>query len=102
MSYQSLIVRELIESLGRSPEEVAGKLMKAGVHGRRGKSNSCPVANYVKSQVTDREFGISQTGWKLNGPSLFDLLEDQGSSPNPVARFIREFYDGLYPALESS
>lgn len=78
-------VRELLEGLGSTPDEVASSLRAAGVSGVRFLCRRCPVANYL------RENGVHEPKVSRN---LITWQACEQVPPRAVAEFIRRFDQG--------
>lgn len=89
------VVLEKLGALGSS-RAIAQFLKEEGVVGLRGVSWACPVANYVLRE-TEVVISISEEGWNSRGAPY---TSQRGCVPYTVARFIRCFDEGEFPAIE--
>lgn len=85
--------KEVVTKLSKLPTEsnaIAAVLVAYGIKGKRGRSQSCPIACYLGKYVT--------VGWSkcyCLGTGLGPIF-----LPDAVSDFIAGFDAGLYPALE--
>jgi hypothetical protein len=95
--------------LGKTPDEVAGKLRELGIKGARGSHYNNPLSRYI-----DRfhEFGFGSSNISSNtvvieythkfGVAYFDWFPyKKYPGLQPVGEFLRRFHEGRYPELES-
>jgi hypothetical protein len=95
MKTQQDLINDL-DALGSTPTEVAENLLRLDCKGRKYRSRSCPVANYLKLKGYSYPSVIDETD-----PTIYVDLEKYPICPTaPVATFIRAFDRGLYPDLE--
>ena len=91
------LLRDHVDELGSSPDEVAGHLIKAGCRGVPGEPDACPVAQWlarhgaVGVQVTQLSVMVSD----LYGEPLVSIYTSEA-----VRRFVEEFDAGGYPELD--
>ena len=95
-------LRHCLESLGKTPEAVAGALRSAGVSGETLCSTSCPVASWLDregfswSAVAPDDIAAYHTS--APGLHLSVRLCDLPNGP-AIAEFVRRFDNNLYPDL---
>lgn len=92
---------EQLESLGNKPEDIARSLKGRGYKGIRGKSDACPLANFIKAafKVTPN---VSGDNLIVNQREDWGQVTTEVAHPNPVHDFIMNFDKGDYPELEES
>lgn len=100
-------VREALEDLGMTADEVANRLTQMGVTGNVEQAMSCPVANYLKKKFPEAQracvfIQATVTVGEFD-PGYPD--DSQGKqywthTPRPVFEFIKEFDAGMYPQLK--
>jgi|GEM_PF-3526109 len=94
--------RQLLESLGKRPEQVAATLARAGVRGVPGDARSCAVARFLGAvvacdpdirgvAVTASELVVLRRRWWVR-PVTVEL-------PEPVREFVAAFDRGRYPEV---
>lgn len=94
-------IRRHVDSMGRSPGQVAGRLAAEGARGLPAEVSECVMARYLqavigaemsvrKVVVKERSIRVFRTGYRL--PVYLTL-------PSAVSKFIRAFDAGCYPEL---
>ena len=94
-------IHQHVQSLGDTPEAVAGHLVAHGVSGLPGRAGDCAVARYLQAvigsettvkrvMVMERTIRVRRTGWRL--PLVVRL-------PGAVTSFVRSFDAGRFPDL---
>lgn len=89
-----LALKELAKD-AEHPDAVAQRLRDVRVTGRRGDTESCPIANYLRRKTglkVEVEYMDTTNDWVTKLPV---------KNPYVVSRFIRSFDSGHYPDLES-
>ena len=84
-------VRDFLRRLGKTPEEVAKKLAKRGIKGRRRSHCSCPIANALTARFS-RQCTMSRIAAGVPGVCLTD-------APQAVRDFVGDFDKGKFPEL---
>jgi hypothetical protein len=89
-------VKEALNELGSTKEQILKTLIDGGYRGYIGNGKVCPVANYLNAKLED---DVTVGTFFIHYPSLMGTV---GSSPIPphILSFIREFDRGKYPDLE--
>lgn len=90
-------LRELLEGLGDNPNDIAGRLLDAGIQGQRDEAESCPIANWLR-QETGGEPVVTQT--------YVELALDDGdleiTTPPAMRAFIQHFDFRQFPELDET
>src|SRR5262245_46398707 len=94
---QRQALRQDLENLGATAEEVAATLAKDGCKGQRRQAWNCPVSDH-----------LARIGWSF--PSALEthcsVTNPQGAgrilvtNPEPVRQFVADFDQGRHPHLE--
>jgi hypothetical protein len=84
-------LEDALAALPTEADEIARVFTELGITGRRGKTCSCPVAEYLKAE-TGREVEVAMDVVYSTGAPKVVL-------PHHVVRFIRSFDHGRYPQL---
>jgi hypothetical protein len=94
-------VRQHIESLGNTPDEIAGRLAEFGVRGVPGKATDCAVARYLNATVVGPEpvsrLAVYHGSVRIYGPGT--VIPAVVRLSRPMSAFIRGFDLGTYPEL---
>jgi hypothetical protein len=98
-------VGELLDSLGHDPDEVAGTLEAAGVHGIQKSNTSCAIAVYTAAvmradpRITSVAVGPCTLLLTLTHPSGRPGGKLVVQLPRPVRGFVDGFDAGRYPTV---
>lgn len=90
-------VKRLLAALGTSAADVAAKLAAAGVTGRRGAEDDCPVYNYLRAEVP-AVISVGEEVW-IDFPPQGYRPHHALKTPPAVARFIDQFDGTAFPEL---
>jgi hypothetical protein len=91
-------IKDLLDGLGDTPEQIADKLIRLGITGVKEDSASCPIANYFNSLGYDCCAGITMLCFyeEANEWPVRRML-----LPEVVSNFVQLFDSGSFPELES-
>lgn len=97
----AVIVRNYLESLGNTPDEVHQTLKDKGIKGRRASASRCPISNAVHQHVKMDTY-VTHTDTLVVDPELSPDVNDRNLvvNPWPVAEFIAAFDLRQYPDLD--
>lgn len=95
------VLAEALLDLGPDPDAIAANLAQRGIRGKRGDTECCPVANYLKTQFEEYTPSVAPTMTLLYEGSPYGAVTPyvKTMTPDPVKRFIIEFDDDVYPDL---
>jgi len=85
----------------RNPRGVYRRLVRAGVHGQRGASSTCPVANYLRLR-TGHDTSVGHTSICALDADGVPEVRGFTHTPAVIAEFIRRFDAGRYPGLRET
>lgn len=94
MTLSELALSELLDSLGKTPHEVAVTLKAAGVKGVPGDPRRCAIARHVTQAL-----GVPH---EVDRGACYDAADENGEFvelTRPLAGFVQGFDEGCYPEL---
>lgn len=95
MSENNADLETIVEQLGSTADEVALNLQRAGITGKRGEPDCCPVANYLS--------GIGFVGAlvQLHHEEYLEIStpDEAADASKAVEDFVASFDGGAYPFL---
>lgn len=92
------IITAALARLGNTSEEVAESLKVKGHKGYRRVGGSCPLANYLNSELGDGNgFSVGFCFTELYNSGR--VLAEVTHSPQ-IKGFVNQFDDGMFPELE--
>ena len=91
-------IRELLGQIGSTPHEVAETLGGRNITGPPEDPHCCPIACLILTDIP------GAANWAMEDFAVQDDFittpEGKVTVPPPVATFIREFDEGVYPELQ--
>jgi len=93
------VLRDFLESLGNSPDEVASNLASKGIKGSRSVSVSCPVTNVVKKYFETDNVSTGLSLCSVNVLTDYEGPSAQVELPYSVQVFVFRFDNGEFPEL---
>jgi hypothetical protein len=93
-------VRKALGELGDSVASVKKRLREFDCKGKRERNDACPVAEYLKSRLTDLHPSNLSVNEESTRVYSYYTMIDVPHTP-AVQRFIRAFDKGKYPEFEA-
>ena len=86
------LVRQCLNNLGSSPNDIAKSLYESSIRGYRNSCGHCPIANYIKIIVPNAKVCVGGTTINIDEQRI-DMHYNQ------IERFIKLFDQGSYQEL---